>query len=408
MSYGLSEQIHGLQPSFAAVPLHPAVRPLRIFIADDSDIVRQRLAAAIPEMCEGAEVVGQAANVPQAIEGVRRLLPDVVLLDVQMPGGCSRAVLREAKRQTPPALVVVLTAFPSPECRQAFLTAGADFFLSKAAGLEAVLEIVRRGPGGTASPAKATTGPDAGESWRLDPFRLPRLCAAVEGNGHRAVAKPGGRLQGAWSLAPGDPISTHRTGPDASLVFRQRLEDFSVFAGTAPALGISVTPGRLSPNLIDTADPETHRLMRTSAVNSGSAPIPCATGLEVSQSENICLRIDRNGQLELWARPRTETLAGGDRLLDIGSCRDYVRGLFRLARELYAHALVSGPLFVNIHLTNMLDVALRAPGGDTAAETRTWVSSNTLSLQTTVLQSLDDAEREAEAVITRLWRAFAL
>ena len=90
---------------------------------------------------EGAEVAGQAANVDDAVEGVRRLKPHVVILDIQMPGGSGIDVLKEIKRGSLPPLVLMLTNHASPQYRKKCLEWGADFFLDKSRDLECLLTI---------------------------------------------------------------------------------------------------------------------------------------------------------------------------------------------------------------------------------------------------------------------------
>lgn len=106
---------------------------LRVFIADDSVLVRERLAALVSES-EGSEVVGQAGNAPEAIDAIRQLRPDVVILDVRMPGGSGLQVLEKIKQSRADPVVIMFTAFSYPQHEKRCLQAGADYFLDKAAG----------------------------------------------------------------------------------------------------------------------------------------------------------------------------------------------------------------------------------------------------------------------------------
>jgi DNA-binding NarL/FixJ family response regulator len=113
---------------------------MMIFIADDSDPVRERLIALLSEI-DGAEVIGEARNYDEAVEGVRSLKPHVVILDIQMPGGSGIDVLKEIKQGSPPPLVLMLTNHASPQYRKKCLEWGADFFLDKSRDLECLLTI---------------------------------------------------------------------------------------------------------------------------------------------------------------------------------------------------------------------------------------------------------------------------
>ena len=59
---------------------------LKVFITDDSVLVRERLVGLISEL-EAVELVGQAESAPEAIEAIPRLRPNVVILDIRLPGG---------------------------------------------------------------------------------------------------------------------------------------------------------------------------------------------------------------------------------------------------------------------------------------------------------------------------------
>ena len=104
--------------------------PVTVFIADDSLVVRERLVTMLNELT-GTEVVGQAGNVATAISAIRKLKPDVVILDLLMPGGSGIDVLQNIKQTGAGPLVIILTNYPFPGYRQKCLQAGADLFLDK-------------------------------------------------------------------------------------------------------------------------------------------------------------------------------------------------------------------------------------------------------------------------------------
>lgn len=82
--------------------------PLTILVIDDEQIARRRL-IRILRAIEGVEVIGEAADVPSAVEAALQLRPDLLLLDVQMPGGDGFDVIEKLGTQSPP--VIFVTAF---------------------------------------------------------------------------------------------------------------------------------------------------------------------------------------------------------------------------------------------------------------------------------------------------------
>ena len=103
---------------------------LKLFIVDDSLIVRERLVTMLDELA-GIEIVGQAENVSEAICSIQKLQPEVVILDIRMPGGSGIDVLRAIKQTEAAPMVIMLTNYPYQKHRQKCFEAGADFFLDK-------------------------------------------------------------------------------------------------------------------------------------------------------------------------------------------------------------------------------------------------------------------------------------
>jgi DNA-binding NarL/FixJ family response regulator len=106
------------------------VDPIRVLIADDHALVRM----ALRTLLEGEtdfEVVGEAANTDDAIEIALRLRPDVLVLDMRMPGRGGIEVCRAVKDANPDTAVLVLTSFDDDEELYGALDAGADGYLMK-------------------------------------------------------------------------------------------------------------------------------------------------------------------------------------------------------------------------------------------------------------------------------------
>lgn len=115
---------------------------LSVLLADDSGVVRERLAALLQEM-PGVSVVGETEDVAGTLEGIRRLCPAVVVLDISMPGGSGLDVLRRMGEERLQAVVIVLTNFPFPEYEQKARAYGASAFLNKSTEFMKVADLVR-------------------------------------------------------------------------------------------------------------------------------------------------------------------------------------------------------------------------------------------------------------------------
>ena len=116
---------------------------MKVFIVDDSEIVIERLKTMLSEVKE-IEVIGKANNPFDAINGIRTLHPDAVILDLQMPGGSGIGVLLSIKRNSSAPVVLVLTNYPYPQYRKKCMEAGADFFFDKSTEFERVPEILKQ------------------------------------------------------------------------------------------------------------------------------------------------------------------------------------------------------------------------------------------------------------------------
>lgn len=116
---------------------------MRLLIADDSEIIRSRLVDLLSEV-EGIKVVGEARESHETIEAVRQLSPDVVILDIRMPGGDGILALEQIKGKPKPPIVIMFTNHPYLQYRKRCLDAGADFFFYKSTEFEALLALLKK------------------------------------------------------------------------------------------------------------------------------------------------------------------------------------------------------------------------------------------------------------------------
>jgi DNA-binding NarL/FixJ family response regulator len=118
---------------------------VRVFVADDSAAIRERILSLLEEI-PGVEIVGHAEDALAARVLVTALQPDVVILDINMPGGSGVEVLRDIKNASHPPRVIMLTNHSQLQYRHRCLEAGADAFLDKSTefgNIRAVLETLR-------------------------------------------------------------------------------------------------------------------------------------------------------------------------------------------------------------------------------------------------------------------------
>jgi len=112
-------------------------RRFQAVIADDHQMVRAGLKSVIsaPGVIEetGIEVIGEASNGLETIEVVKRLRPDLLLLDVQMPLASGSEILTDLKRWSPDTKIVVLTAVTSVGLLSGLVDGGVEGLFSKGA-----------------------------------------------------------------------------------------------------------------------------------------------------------------------------------------------------------------------------------------------------------------------------------
>lgn len=118
------------------------VSPIRILVADDHYIVRMGLAALVSTE-EGMEVVGEAVNGAQAVELYATLRPDLVLMDLCMPGKDGIQASTEIRARFPDARILMLTTFDGDEDIHRALQAGAQGYLLKNSTGESLIPAIR-------------------------------------------------------------------------------------------------------------------------------------------------------------------------------------------------------------------------------------------------------------------------
>ncbi len=132
--------------------------PIRVLVVDDHPMVRAGLTTML-KASSGIECVGEATSGQHAIEQTAALKPQVILMDLKMPGmdgATAAAAIRSANREVQ---IIMLTAFYDPDLVQNAMQAGAIGYLLKTSGASEILEAIRN-----AMQRRRTLAPEATEA----------------------------------------------------------------------------------------------------------------------------------------------------------------------------------------------------------------------------------------------------
>jgi NarL family two-component system response regulator YdfI len=116
--------------------------PIRILVADDHLIIRQGL-RLILETQEGFEMVGEAADGAEAVRLCAELHPEVVLMDLRMPGMDGLTAIEQLRKEQPGIAVVILTTFNEDDLMMRGLRLGAKGYLLKDTDRETLFNTIR-------------------------------------------------------------------------------------------------------------------------------------------------------------------------------------------------------------------------------------------------------------------------
>lgn len=130
---------------------------IQVVIADDHDVVRRGLRSLLSTV-DDIDVIGEAATGRDAVQLAADLVPDVVLLDLQMPDGHGLDATRQITADHPNVAIIILTMFEDADSIDAALRAGARGYLLKGANQDDVIDAVR-----AAARGHVILGPGAAE-----------------------------------------------------------------------------------------------------------------------------------------------------------------------------------------------------------------------------------------------------
>jgi DNA-binding NarL/FixJ family response regulator len=116
---------------------------IRVFLADDHSLFRNGIASLLKSR-QGIEVVGEASNGAEAIEQVRKLKPDVVLMDIHMPERNGLEAVQAIKQELPDVRIVMLTVSDDDQNLFTAIKNGADGYLLKTIEPQELYEMIAK------------------------------------------------------------------------------------------------------------------------------------------------------------------------------------------------------------------------------------------------------------------------
>jgi two-component system, NarL family, invasion response regulator UvrY len=116
---------------------------IKVLVADDHAVVRRGLGQILSETAD-ILVGGEASTLPEARRRLQEERWDVVVLDVNMPGGSGLELIGELRKQSPHTRVLVLTVYPEDQYAVRAIRAGASGFLTKESAPDKLIEAVRK------------------------------------------------------------------------------------------------------------------------------------------------------------------------------------------------------------------------------------------------------------------------
>jgi two-component system response regulator DegU len=155
-------------------PMSATSAPVRLLLADDHRMLREALHRSLEE--HGFDVVGEASDGDEAVRLAEELRPDVVLMDVTMPGRDGVEATRQIRERQPDVHVVMLTMHADNEVLTRAIRAGASGYLVKDCSTEEVVETVR-----LAASGETALSPQLAASMLVEAHRLTPDAGEPEG-----------------------------------------------------------------------------------------------------------------------------------------------------------------------------------------------------------------------------------
>ena len=114
---------------------------MRIIIADDSDLILERIQEMLNQFNQ-VEIIALLKNGKDALKAFKFIKPDLVILDIKMPGLNGLEVLKEIRKEDKNVKIIILTLYASDYYRQLAMQSGANYFFSKVDDFEKIAVVV--------------------------------------------------------------------------------------------------------------------------------------------------------------------------------------------------------------------------------------------------------------------------
>ncbi|MBU0711389.1 response regulator transcription factor [bacterium] len=116
---------------------------MKVLLVDDSDILRKHLITILSDM-ENVDIIGESIDTDSAIKDLKKKKPDLVILDIRMPGEGGIHVLKIAREKYPDLKVIIFTDYPYPQYRTRCMEIGADYFFDKSTETEKMIDQIKQ------------------------------------------------------------------------------------------------------------------------------------------------------------------------------------------------------------------------------------------------------------------------
>ena len=117
-------------------------RKIRVMVVDDEDHVRKLITTVIKSM--NCDIVGEAGNGKDAVSLFRKLKPNMLLLDINMPLKSGKEALADIKKKYPNAFIIMLTSLVDKETVEDCIELGASGFIRKDLPLDEMQEVIKK------------------------------------------------------------------------------------------------------------------------------------------------------------------------------------------------------------------------------------------------------------------------